>query len=46
MDYYDYYEKAYEIEGPIRGGPVYQAVLELLNSEWFVWFNWVMCIVP
>lgn len=45
MDYQDYYEKAFEISNPLYDNPVYQTVLELLNSEWLVWINWVLCFV-
>lgn len=45
MDYHEYYEKAFEITDPDRGGAVYQAALKLLNSEWFVWFNLALCAV-
>lgn len=38
-------DKAYELHGPNYDHPIYQAVVGLLNSEWFVWFNWVLCIV-
>ncbi len=37
-------DKAYELHGPNYDNPIYQAVVGLLNSEWFVWFNWVLCI--
>ena len=45
MSYSEYYEKGFELDGPNYDSPVYQAVLGLLNSEWFVWFNLVLGLV-
>ena len=41
----DYYQSAFAIDAPLYDDPVYLAILGLLNSEWFVWFNWVLSIV-
>ena len=41
----DSYHAAYEITNPLQGGPLYLAVMGLLNSEWFVWFNWILGFV-
>lgn len=45
MSYSEYYNKGFELDGPNYDNPVYQAVLGLLNSEWFVWFNMVLGLV-
>lgn len=37
-------ENPYELSRPLQGGPIYLAVVNLLNSPWFGWFNWGLLV--